>query len=97
MIAGASSGRTTRVSRETGGAPRSAAASSKSRAQDTSRPRTITTTYETANVTCPIAWAVVPSPQPLKICRKSSRSATPMTSSGVTSGSSISVFTGPPP
>ena len=43
-MAGASSGSSTRVSTEKGGAPRSAAASSYSGPIDTSRPRTITTT-----------------------------------------------------
>ena len=46
---------------------------------------------------CPIACAVVPRPIWLKICRKSSSSATPITISGVTSGSSMSTLTVPLP
>ena len=46
-------------------------------------------------MTCPIACASVPSPMPGKMRRKSSSSATPMTISGVTSGSSMSVLTVP--
>ena len=45
-----------------GGAPRSAAASSTSMPIVTSRPRTISTTHDSENVTCPITCAVVPSP-----------------------------------
>ena len=97
MIAGTSSGSTTRRSWSRGGAPRSAAASSYSGPIDASRPRTITTTYESVNVTCPIACAGVPRPIPGKTRRKSSSSATPITISGVTSGSSMTVFTVPPP
>ena len=81
-IAGASSGSSTRSSWSRGGAPRSAAASSYSGPIETSRPRTITTTYESVNVTWPIACALVPSPMPGKTCRNSSSSATPMTISG---------------
>jgi hypothetical protein len=57
----------------------------------------MTTTYESEKVICPIAWAVVPRPIWLKICRNSSSSATPMTISGVTSGSSMSTLTVPLP
>ena len=46
MIAGASSGSSTRSNWSCGGAPRSAAASSYSLPIDTRRPRTMTTTYE---------------------------------------------------
>ena len=96
-IAGASSGSSTRKSTSRGGAPRSAAASSYSGPIETSRPRTITTTYEIVNVIWPIACAVVPRPIWVKICRNSSSSATPITISGVTSGSSIRTLTVPLP
>ena len=57
----------------------------------------MTTTYESVNVTCPIACAVEPSPIPGSTWRKSSSSATPITISGVTSGSSMTVLIVPPP
>ena len=44
-----------------------------------------------------MAWAVVPRPISLKTCRNSSSSATPITISGVTSGSSMSTLTVPLP
>ncbi len=49
------------------------------------------------NVTCPIACAVEPSPIPGSTWRNSSSSATPITISGVTSGSSMTVLIVPPP
>jgi hypothetical protein len=58
---------------------------------------TITTTYDSVKVTCPMACASVPSPIPPKRRRNSSSSATPITISGVTSGSSISELTVPLP
>ena len=58
----------------------------------TSRPRTISTTQDIENVTCPITCAVVPSPMNVNAVVKSRNMPTANTSSGVTSGSSISTF-----
>jgi hypothetical protein len=76
-IASSSSGSSTRNIWSRGGEPRSAAASSNSGPIETSLPRTITTTYDSVNVTWPITCASVPSPMPGKMRRKSSSSATP--------------------
>ena len=57
----------------------------------------MTTTYESVNVTWPIACAFVPSPSPGNTFKNSRSSATPITISGVTSGRSIIVFTVPEP
>ena len=81
-------------------APRSAAASSYSGPIETRRPRTITTTYESVNVIWPIACAAVPRPIAVngrKSWRNSRSRDTPITISGVTSGSSIMMLTVPEP
>ena len=96
-IAGSSSGSSTRRTTSHGGAPRSAAASSRSVPMVARRPRTITTTNDSENVTWPIACAVVPSPMNLKAVVNSRKSPTAKTSSGVTSGSSVSTFAVPEP
>ncbi len=95
--AGASSGSSTRRSTSDCGAPRSAAASSTSRPIITSRPRTISTTHEIENVTCPITCAVVPSPMNPNSDVNSRNRPTANTSSGVTSGSSMRMFETPEP
>jgi hypothetical protein len=61
------------------------------------RPRTITTTHDIENVTWPITCAVVPSPMNANEVVNSRNMPTAKTSSGITSGSSISTFTGPDP
>ena len=96
-IAGASSGSSTRRIRSHGGAPRSAAASSTSLPIITSRPRTISTTQESENVTWPITCAGVPSPMKPNADVNSRNRPTANTSSGVTSGSSIRMFETPAP
>ena len=60
-------------------------------------PRTMSTTHESVNVTCPIACAVVPSPMNPKAVVKSRNMPTAKTSSGVTSGSSSSLLAAPAP
>ena len=60
----------------------------------TSRPRTISTTHDSENVTWPITCAVVPSPMNANAVVNSRNMPTANTSSGVTSGSSISTFAG---
>ena len=93
--AGSSSGISTRPTTCIGGAPRSAAASSTSRPIVDRRPRTMSTTQESVNVTCPIACAVVPRPMKPKAVVNSRNIPTAKTSSGVTSGSSRTMFATP--
>ena len=85
------------MSAAVGEAPRSAAASSYCLPMEKSRPRTITTTKEMEKVTWPRIWAVVPVPTKVNRSVKTSRSATPMTISGVTSGKSMRKFELPDP
>src|SRR5690349_15433292 len=96
-IAGASKGKRTRVSATNGEAPRSAAASSYCLPIEKSRPRTITTTNEIEKVTWPRIWARVPVCTKVKMWLKTSRSETPMTISGVTSGNSMMKLEVPEP
>ncbi len=57
----------------------------------------MSTTQESVNVTCPMAWAGVPSPMKPKAVVKSRNIPTAKTSSGVTSGSSSTTFATPAP
>ena len=57
----------------------------------------MSTTQESVNVTCPIACAVVPRPMKPKAVVNSRNIPTAKTSSGVTSGSSRTMFATPAP
>jgi hypothetical protein len=63
----------------------------------TSLPRTISTTQDSVNVTCPIACASVPRPMKPNAVVNSRNMPTAKTSSGVTSGSSSTMFATPDP
>ena len=87
-MAGVSIGRSAMRIACRGEAPRSCAASSYSGPIEMRRARTMMSTNESENVICPIACAVVPSGMKVSRFTNTRKSATPMTISGVTSGTS---------
>ena len=87
--AGAISGSTIRASTVGYDAPRSIAASSRSRSKSDSRATTISTTYGSASTVCPIA--TVPSDRSMPPTRNSTSNATASTTTGTISGSITSV------